>query len=248
MDRKQAFKKAKRLINMASVLFALRNYDLQDNIDFPLGVNMAKVFKGKMTDIASNNMLVSGLKAKTDRSLYIKLKLEIQRCDNDEIQQLSNALMRIFSNLVIKRADEASLNLGKGVTQKNINNIAKTNNACIYLLEIISREIIMYRTLEDENSKIIDGLSSRMLSYLAIVIRRHMIAQGMDELCEKYNSGSMSEYEESLMAGVKRYQRLLDGVIGELRRRGLNRVEDKVKAADKDVSDYVNNGYVGLFK
>ena len=99
-----------------------------------------------------------------------------------------------------------------------------------------------------ENSKIIDGLSSRMLSYLAIVIRRHMIAQGMDELCEKYNSGSMSEYEESLMAGVKRYQRLLDGVIGELRRRGLNRVEDKVKAADKDVSDYVNSGYVGLFK
>ena len=75
-----------------------------------------------------------------------------------------------------------------------------------------------------------------------------MIAQGMDELCEKYKSGSMSEYEESLMAGVKRYQRLLDGVMGELRRRGLNRVEDKVKAADKDVSDYVNNGYVGLFK
>ena len=233
---------------MASILFAFRDYDLKDNIDFPLGVNMAKVFKGKIMDVANNNVMVVGIKAKIDRSLYIKLKLEIQRCDDEEIQQLANGLMRLFNNSVIKRAEEANFDLGKVVTQKNINNIAKTNNACVYLLETISKEIIMYRALQNENSKIIDGLSSRMLSYLAIVIRRNMIAQGMDKLCEKYNSCSMSEYEESLMVDVKRYQRLLESVIDELKHRGLNRVAEKVKAADKDVSEYVSNGYVGLFK
>lgn len=233
---------------MASILFALRDYDLKDNIDFPLGVNMAKVFKGKIMDVANNNVMVVGIKAKMDRSLYIKLKLEIQRCDDEEIQQLANGLMRIFNNSVIKRDEEANFDLGKVVTQKNINNIAKTNNACVYLLETISKEIIMYRALQNENSKIIDGLSSRMLSYLAIVIRRNMIAQGMDKLCKKYNSCSISEYEESLMVDVKRYQRLLESVISELKHRGLNRVAQKVKAADKDVSEYVSNGYVGLFK
>ena len=247
MDRRQAFKQAKNLINKASILYSLRDYDLNDYINFPLGVTTAKIFKSKRMDIA-NKMAVAGVKAKMDRTLNIKLRLEVQRYNDEELQQIANSIMRIFSASVMKKAEDAISNDGADVKQKRINTIGKTNNACIFLLERIAREIIMYRTLGKDNLTILDGLSSRMLSYLAIVVRRNMLLQGMDDILEKYSKGNLSQYEESFVDDTKNHQILLDALISRLKDRGQSQIDRQMEDCATEVAEYVNNGYSSLFK
>ena len=245
MERKQAFKKAKNLINKAASLYGLRDYTLDNYIDFPLGLGMAKLYKGKKMDI-TENMAVCGIKAKKDRSLTIKLKLEVQNFTDEEIQQVINSVMRILNASVTPKANDIVLE-NSDVKQGRLNAIGKTNNACIYLLERMAKEIID-RVEKDNLSEILQGLSSRVLSYLTIVIRRYMISQDMDIIMERKREGAISEYEESLISNCAKYKTLFKSIVTMLEDRGLNQIEDHLNKIDKDVSHYVHSGYINLFK
>ena len=243
MDRKQAFKRAKSLIKGASVLYALRDYDLKNSINFPLGNGRAQIIKSKKKDIAQN-FAVEALKAKKDRDLRVKLKLEIQRYNNEELQQVANCIMRIFRVSIVKKVNEAITDEDKKMRQ--INAIGKTNNACIYLLEGCSKEILD-RALGSDDYEILEGLSTRMLSYLTAVIRRYMISHNMDHIMDRYKSNQLSPYEEIFLTTINRHQSLLEQVIKLLKSRGVNQIEQQIKIAENDVKEFMHSGYSNLF-
>ena len=244
MDRKEAFKKARSLINKASTLYALRNYVLEDGINFPLGEDVVQVFKGKKTDFA-NNVAITAFKTKADMDLQVKLKLEIRRYNDEEIQQVVNSVMRVFRVSVIKKAEEVLMDESKITKQRQINTIGKTNNACIYLLERLSKEILD-RVIDNYDLQILNGLSSKVLTFLTIVIRRYMISQGMDKIAQRYADGSIGDYEKGLLDIVNKHQSLLQRIINILKDRGLSKIEQQIKNSDKHVEEYVSNGYTSL--
>lgn len=246
MDRKQSFKKAKNLINKASALYGLRDYNLNDGIDFPLGMSMAKLYKGKKMDVL-NNWAIGGVCAKRDRELNLDLKIKVQECDDEDIQQISNSIMRIFVVSITKKAQEIASGEKSNMKQSKINVIGRANNACVYLLEVASKEIVS-RELKNKDSQILKGLSTRMLSYLTVVVKRRLILLDMDGLMERCKQETVSDYEQGLLDFGNTYYELLTRIVNVLKDRGVTNIEQQIKDCNKDVEEYVHNGYVSLFK
>ena len=242
MDRKQAFKKARGLINKATILYGLRDYNLNDGVDFPLGDSIVQIIKSKEKDIVQNTV-VGAFRAKKIRDLNIKLGIAIRELDNTEIQQVANCIMRIFKVSVVEKLNEVVADEGQTAKQSRINTIGKTNNACIYLS---SKEIIK-RALNQENYIIIEELSTRMLNYLTAVIRRGMISRGMDLELKRNELNQLDSYSDSSLKEANKYLKLLSKVKGLLKSRGTNQTEQQTKEADDSVKKFIQTGYSNIF-
>lgn len=245
MDRKQAFKKARGLINKTTILYGLRDYDLNDGVDFPLGDSIVQIIKSKEKDIAQNTV-VGAFRAKKIRDLNIKLGIAIRELDNTEIQQVANCIMRIFKVSVVEKLNEVVADEDQTAKQSRINTIGKTNNACIFLLEKSSKEIIK-RALNQENYAVIEELSTRMLNYLTAVIRRDMISRGMDQVLKRNELNQLDSYSDSSLKEANKYLKLLSKVKDLLKSRGTNQTEQQTKEVDDSVKKFIQTGYSNIF-
>lgn len=245
MDRKKSFRKAKGLISRVSILYSLRDYNLDDVVDFPLGGDKAKIMNGKIKDVG-RNIVVEALKAKTDRDLLIKLRLKVQGLEDEDIQQLANTVMRIIKISIPKKINEINSSKEETVKQSTINKIGKINNSCIYLLETSCKEIV-YRARKDLDSTILEGLSTRVLVYITSLIRRYMIYNSLDEVINKYNSGQLNDCSDGALSIANTCQSFLERVVGVIKSRGIEGIEEQIKESDKDVKEYVSKGYTRRF-
>ena len=243
MDRKQAFKKARSLINKASILYALRDYNLNDSINFPLGGDSAQIIKGQKKDCG---IIVEALKAKNDRELNIRVKSMVHMLRNDEIQQVANSVMRILRVSVTKKIGEINSIEDKALKQSTINKIGKTNNACIFILETSAKDIIN-RAKRFPDSEILEGLSTKMLLYVASLIRSYMIFKDLDVLLEESDLNKENNSYFGSLSAARECQSLLDRVINLLKGREVSSIEQRIKSFDEDIEEYVRGGHTRLF-
>lgn len=183
-----------KLINQAFFLHAMRKYKIDETIVLPiLGETIEKYSSEKHS--LMKNIYAAGVKRKIDIETMTKMMLQIRSLSDDELNSVANAIYSKFKAFSLIKKDEVQLATEQH-NERKLNDIAKKNNAYIYLCEGLS-DLTIERIKSKGNISLLSGMSTGVLKFiLKTAIQKksqNIVRCNLDDPGQQYDLHALKE-------------------------------------------------------